>query len=75
LFACATAFAKFKKDVWPEMQELLEPIKSILPDPVAKANVHEKIILQIINVVITKAMTFITTKLLIFAEKKLFAQT
>jgi len=74
LFACATALAKFKKDVWPELQELMEPIKSVLPDPVAKANVHEKIILQIVTVVINKAMTFITTKLLIFAEKKLFLQ-
>jgi len=74
LFACSTAFAKFKKDVWPEMAEILEPIKSVLPEPVAKANVHEKIILKIIEVVINKAMTFITTKLLIYAEEKLFVQ-
>jgi len=74
LFACATAFAKFKKDVWPEMAEILEPIKSVLPEPVAKANVHEKIILKIIEVVINKAMTWITTKLLLFAEEKLFTQ-
>jgi hypothetical protein len=74
LFACATAFAKFDKEVWPSMEEVLEPIKSILPEPVAKANVHTKIIKMIIKVVIDKAMTFITTKLLIFAEKKLFTQ-
>jgi len=56
------------------MQEILEPIKSVLPEPIAKANVHEKIILKIIEVVINKAMTFITKKLLIWAEKRLFAQ-
>jgi len=75
LYACASAYAKFKRDVWPEMAEILEPIKSVLPDPVAKANVHETIILKIIEVIINKAMTFITTKSLIFAERKLFAQT
>jgi hypothetical protein len=74
LFACETAFAKFKKEVMPELAEIMEPIKSVLPDPVAKANVHEKIILAIVGVIINKAMTFITTKLLIFAEKKLFVQ-
>jgi hypothetical protein len=75
LFSCETAFAKFKKEVWPELQELMEPIKSVLPDPVAKADVHGKIILMIVQVVINKAMSFITTKLLIWAEKRLFAQT
>jgi hypothetical protein len=74
LFAQATAFAKFKANVWPEMQEILEPIKSVLPEPVAKVNVHEKIILKIIEVVINKAMGVITTKLLCFAERKLFTQ-
>jgi hypothetical protein len=75
LYACASAYAKFKRDVWPEMAEILEPIKSVLPEPVAKANVHETIILKIIEVIINKAMTFITTKALVFAERKLFAQT
>lgn len=74
LFAQATAFAKFKVSVWPEMQEILEPIKSVLPDPVAKTNVHEKIILKIVEVVINKAMATITTKLLCFAERKIFTQ-
>jgi len=56
------------------MQEILEPIKSVLPDPVAKTNVHEKIILKIVEVVINKAMAMITTKLLCFAERKIFTQ-
>jgi hypothetical protein len=72
LYACCSAYALFLKEVWPEMKELLEPIKSVLPEPVAKAAVHEKIILKIVEVVITKAMTFVTTKLLLWAEKKLF---
>jgi hypothetical protein len=75
LFACATAFATFKREVWEEMKELLEPIKSVLPDPVAKANVHETIILKLIEMVINKAMTWITTKMLIWAEKKIFDQS
>jgi len=74
LYACETAFAKFEADIWPQLEELMEPIKSVLPDPVAKANVHKKIILKIVEVVIHKAMTMITTKLLCFAEKKLFHQ-
>jgi len=75
LFACATAFAVFKREVWEEMKELLEPIKSVLPPPVANANVHETIILKLIEMVINKAMTFITTKMLIWAEKKIFDQS
>jgi len=75
IFACQSAYALFLKEAWPEMKELLEPIKSVLPEPVAKANVHEKIIQKIIEVVITKAMTFLTKKLLIWAEKRLFAQS
>jgi len=74
LYSCQSAYALFLKEAWPEMKELLEPIKSVLPEPVAKANVHEKIIQKIIEVVITKAMTFLTKKLLIWAEKKLFSQ-
>jgi hypothetical protein len=72
LYACCSAYAVFLKEVWPEMKELLEPIKSVLPEPVAKAAVHEKIILKIIEVVITKAMTFVVTKLLLWAEHQLF---
>jgi len=75
LFACATAFAAFKRSVWPELAEVLDAIKSVLPDPIAKANVHEAIILAIIKVVITKAMTMLTTKMLTWAERKIFDQS
>lgn len=72
-YACAMAFAAFKKHIWSEMAPLLDAIKSVLPPPVASANVHEAIILLVIRTVINKAMTFITTKALLWAEKQLFA--
>jgi hypothetical protein len=67
-------FAIFKRSIWDSMKELLDALASVLPDPVAKANVHEAIVLKVIEVGINKVMTFITTKILIFAEKQLFTQ-
>jgi len=74
LYACCYAFALFKRNIWNEMKELLDALASVLPDPVAKANVHEAIICKVIEVGLNKVMTFITTKILIWAEKKLFTQ-
>jgi hypothetical protein len=74
LYACSSAYAVFLNEVWPDMKELFDPIKSVLPEPVAKAAVHELLIKKIIEVVINKAMTFITTKVLIWAEGKMFTQ-
>lgn len=73
VYACEQAFAAFKKHVWSEMAPLLDAIKSVLPPPVASANVHEAIILAVIKIVVNKAMTAITTKMLVWAEKQIFA--
>jgi len=79
-FACESAYAKiigFPKpfaEANPDFAEILKPINECLPDPVAKANVVEKIVCVVIKAVTTKVMTFLATKMLIWSEKKLFTQ-
>jgi len=74
--ALAQVLYKFQTDVWPTIQPALAAIQELIPEPVAKMGLKvEPLANKVCNIIITKAVTWALTKLLLKLEQAIFDQS